>query len=71
MDEYTFRYYEHFFKQMLPSLGRQVGVRVNPKFKLDDKTKAWFISLGTFPHLDATLATFDEEYLSFQAAEYM
>jgi len=52
-------------------MGRQTGVRLKPKFRIDDQRDVWFIPLGDIRHMDATLATFDEEYDSLRAADYM
>jgi hypothetical protein len=71
MDNYTFQYFRHFFDEMLPAMGRRIGVRFDPKFKLDDRRSVWFVSLGDIRHTDATLATFDDEYASLRAADYM
>jgi hypothetical protein len=71
MDEYVFQYFKQFFHEMLPAMGRQVGVRIDPKFRIDDRRDVWFIPLGDIRHADATLATFDEEYNSLRAADYM
>ncbi|MFB6199158.1 MAG: HNH endonuclease, partial [Halobacteriaceae archaeon] len=46
MDDYTFRYFRHFFDEILPAMGRSIGVRLDPKFRLDDKRDVWFVSLG-------------------------
>jgi len=71
MDNYTFRHFRQFFDEILPAMGRAVGVRLDPKFRLDDKRDVWFVSLGDVRHADATLSTFDEEYNSLRAADYM
>lgn len=70
MDQYTFLYFKQFFNEILPAMGRQVGTRIVPKFRLDDSRDAWFIPLGDIRHADATLATFDEKYSSLRAADY-
>jgi len=71
MDDYTFRYFRQFFDEILPAMGRAVGVRLDPKFRLDNRRDVWFVSLGDTRHADATLSTFDEEYNSLRAADYM
>lgn len=71
MDQYTFLYFKQFFNEILPAMGRRIGVRIDPKFRLDDSRDVWFIPLGDIRHADANLATFDEEYSSFRAADYM
>lgn len=71
MDDYTFRYFRHFFDEILPAMGRNIGVRLNPKFRLDNKRDVWFISLGNVRHADAVLPTFDSEYDSLRASEFM
>jgi hypothetical protein len=71
MDDYTFRYFKQFFNEILPALGRSVGVRFDPKFRIDNTRDVWFIPLGNIRHADAVLATFDEEYDSLRAADYM
>lgn len=69
MDEYTFSHFEHFFNEILPAMGRRIGVRFDPKFRLDDRHNVWFINLGNVRLADANLATFDDEYSSLQAAD--
>jgi len=71
MDDYTFRYFRQFFDEILPAMGRAVGVRLDPKFRLDNRRDVWFVSLGDTRHADATLSTFDEEYNSLRAADYI
>jgi hypothetical protein len=71
MDNYTFHHFKHFFDEILPAMGRSIGVRFDPKFKLDEKRNVWFVSLGNVRLADATLATFDEEYDTLRAAGYM
>lgn len=70
MDEYTFRYWEQFWKEMLPAMGRSIGVRLDPKFNLNED-KMWRVSLGDLRLADAILSTDDEEYGALRAASYM
>lgn len=68
MDKYVFDHFNHFWDEMLPAMGRQIGVTLNPKFKLNDTHNVWFVSLGNIRHADAALATFDENYTSLRVA---
>ena len=70
MDEYMFRYWEQFWKEMLPAMGRSIGVRLDPKFNLNED-KMWRVSLGDLRLADAILSTDDEEYGALRAASYM
>jgi hypothetical protein len=70
MNEYTFRYWEQFWKEMLPAMGRSIGVRLDPKFNLDGHN-LWRVSLGNLRLADAKLSMADEEYGALRAASYM
>jgi hypothetical protein len=71
MDDYTFRHFRHFFNEMIPAMGRSIGVRFEPKFRLDETRDVWFVSLGNVRLADAMLASDDSEYPSLRAAAYM
>lgn len=70
MDNYTFRYFKHFWDEMLPAMGREIGVTFEPKFRLDDSRDVWFVTLGNARHADAMLATIDDEYATLRASGY-
>lgn len=71
MDEYTFAYWRHFFDEILPAMGRQIGINLDPKYKIDGSRKLRFVPLGDMQLADAKLAATDEEYATLQLAEYM
>lgn len=70
MDDYTFHYFKQFWNEMLPAMGRSVGVRLDPKFNLENN-EAWSVPLGDVCLADPLLSEIDEEYNSFQMSDYM
>lgn len=70
MTDHEFMYFKQFLTEMIPALARGYGVRLIPKFKLDDRP-VWHLPLGDMKRLDNTLSEEDAEYRSYRAADYM
>lgn len=72
MDDYTFQYYRHFFSEIVPALGRQVGTRVQPKEGLKDHNRVlWAINLGDVQCLDACCASADSQYTPIEETDLL
>jgi len=71
MTDREFYWFEHFAKEMLPTMAEIVGAHLNPKFGLEEK-KAWHLPLGDMRAVDKMLTEYDVEYTTYtQLDEYM
>lgn len=64
MDSYEFSWFRHVMNEMLPAIARQLGIRLSPKFKVENK-EIWELSVGDLCALDRALVDEDSRYESF------
>ena len=65
MDTYEFAWFRQVMNEILPAVTRQFGVRLSPKFRLEEK-EIWEISVGDLSALDEVIAEEDEQYSPFE-----
>lgn len=70
MDNYTFQYFWHFSDEMLPPWADK-SAPDSSRSSTRWQTQRLVVSLGNIRHSDDNLATFDDEYNSLRAADYM
>jgi len=70
MTDTEFLWFRQFLKEILPALARVHGVRLKPKFNLDDR-QAWYLPMGDLRRLDSALTEADSRYCSLQVSEYL
>jgi hypothetical protein len=69
MTDTEFLLFKQLLTEMLPAMAREFGVRLRPKFDLDDRD-CWHLPLGDVRRLDRELSSEAPQYNSLQAADY-
>lgn len=69
MTDTEFLMFKQLLTEMLPAMAREFGVRLRPKFDLDNRD-CWHLPLGDVRRLDRELSSDAPQYCSLQAADY-